>query len=92
MSKKDFESPFLNEQLKEGNVAIRTGMIAEGVRMVTGISGAKVVEVFPIENFNKILDKIDDTNKLRTKIARELKKEGFKFFSFSGTNSGHYVK
>jgi len=92
MSKDNFKSTFLNEQLKEGNVAIRTGMIAEGVRMVTGISEAKVVEVFPIENFSKILDKIENTGKLRAKITNELKKEGFKFFSFSGTSSGHYVK
>jgi hypothetical protein len=92
MNNPTFKSDFLNEQLEEGNIAVKNDMVASAIKTVTEKSDAIVIEVFPLENFEQILQKVENTNKLRTKITSHLKKEGFEFFSFSGTTSGHYIR
>jgi hypothetical protein len=43
MSKAKFDSEFLNEQLGEGNIAVRTGMIAAGLGMICQKNNLNVV-------------------------------------------------
>ena len=83
-----FKSDLLNEELNKHNLSfckdIRVRKVYE---MFNNIEGKSVmVRVFPNEEKDYFYDR-----KLKDKMIYRLKKEGFKFTSFNGTD-GYYIK
>jgi len=86
-TKQLFESKLLNEQFELGNIGTPSIIKKKAHELLEGINGDSiVVEVFPEETFYDNYDK-----GLKNKILYRLKKEGFKFTSFSGV-MGCYIK